>query len=72
MVTPYQVLQEKQDDAELASVVVTVLLMPSGPLVLSPAAVEFDADRYVSEKNLENAELKALLETPVRISKKKK
>ena len=65
-------LQEKQDDAELASIVITVLLMPNGPLTLSPAVLELDAAKYISEKSLASEEIKALLETPVRVSKKKK
>ena len=46
--------------------------MPNGPLVLSPAALEYDSEKYVSEKNVVNEEIKALLEKPVRVSKKKK
>ncbi|KAJ3304103.1 Proliferation-associated protein 2G4 [Kappamyces sp. JEL0829] len=67
LVTPYQVLAESEEGAELASLVISVLLLPAGPLPLTPLVQKSDA-RISSEKSLSGADLKALLETPLKVA----
>jgi len=72
LVTPYQVLQDKEEGAELASAVVTVLLMPNGPLILSPSVLAPIANELKTEKKVEDEELVKLLALPIRQKKSKK
>ncbi len=57
-------------DGELATAVVTVVLMPNGPLILSPMVQGAD-EKAKSTKQVVDEDIKSLLETPIRITKKK-
>lgn len=69
LVVPYTVWQDKEEGAEMASVVVTVLLMPNGPLVLCPEVLIESGVK--SEIVLQDEETLKMLAEPYRAVKKK-
>ncbi|KAJ3414259.1 Proliferation-associated protein 2G4 [Chytridiales sp. JEL 0842] len=69
LVTPYDVFYEKEG-SEVAHILLTVLLMPNGPLKIT--GVQWDQDLVKADKVLKNEEIKELLRQPVKTNKKKK
>ncbi len=66
LLIPYPVLCEKKN-AIVGQFMFTVLLMPTGPLILTPFQL---SDKIKSEKSIQNEELKALLAQNVKTRKK--
>ena len=71
LVTPFQVLLDASSSALTAQVFFTVAVSPKGAIRLTPAPTWFSADKVKSEKQVTNEEIKALLATSVRQTKKK-
>jgi curved DNA binding protein len=69
LVTPYSVLYES-NDAHVAHLMFTVLLMPAGPLKIT--SFPWDEGLYKSSLAIKDESIAALLKTPVRASKKSK
>ncbi|KAJ3209192.1 Proliferation-associated protein 2G4 [Dinochytrium kinnereticum] len=69
LVTPYPVFHEKEEN-EVAHFLITVLLLPSGPLKITSGP--WDAELVKSEKSLQDETLKELLKQPVRANKASK
>jgi curved DNA binding protein len=69
LVTPYSVLSES-NDAHVAHLMFTVLLMSSGPLKIT--SFPWDESLYKSSLAIKDESIVALLKTPVRASKKSK
>ena len=67
VVSPYPVLWEKEGE-HIAHLQFTVLLLPTGPLKIT--SFPWDASLIKSEKEVKDEELKELLKTSVRPSKK--
>ncbi|KAI8811284.1 peptidase M24, structural domain-containing protein [Cladochytrium replicatum] len=70
LVTPYNVLYEK-DDAFVAHFMYTALLLPNGPLKITSYPA-LDLDVVKSEKSVQDEKIKDLLRAPVRANKNKK
>jgi curved DNA binding protein len=66
LVQPYDVLYEK-DGVEVAHILLTVLLLPTGPLKVT--GVQFDQELVKPEKELKDEGIKELLKQPVRSNK---
>ena len=71
LVTPFQVLVDANVSAITAQVFFTVAVSGKGAIRLTPAPTWFDAEKVKSEKEVTNEEIKALLATSVRQTKKK-
>jgi hypothetical protein len=67
LVSPYHVLYEKEG-AEVAHLVMTVLLTPTGPLKIT--GLPWDQDLVKSEKVLNDEGIKELLKQPIRSNSK--
>ena len=68
---PFQVLVDANASAITAQVFFTVAVSGKGAIRLTPAPTWFDAEKVKSEKEVTNEEIKALLATSVRQTKKK-
>ncbi|WFD19057.1 methionyl aminopeptidase [Malassezia caprae] len=71
LVTPFEVLVDTTASAITAQVFFTVAVSAKGAIRLTPAPSWYSADKVKSEKEVTNEEIKALLATSVRQTKKK-
>lgn len=71
LVTPFQVLVDASPSAITAQVFFTVAVNAKGAIRLTPAPTWYAADKVQSDKEVTNADLKALLASSVRQTKKK-
>ncbi|KAJ3331286.1 Proliferation-associated protein 2G4 [Blyttiomyces sp. JEL0837] len=69
LVMPYQVYYEKEA-VDVAHLMMTVLLMPTGPLKITGLA--WDAETVKSDKEIQDEGIKELLKQPVRSNKSSK
>ncbi|KAI9361625.1 peptidase M24, structural domain-containing protein [Zopfochytrium polystomum] len=69
LITPYQVYYEKEDK-EIAHLIMTVLILPTGPQKVTGAA--WVPQVVKSEKSVQNESVKELLQQPIKISAKSK
>ena len=67
LITPYHVLYEKEG-ADVAHLIMTVLLMPTGPLKIT--GIAWDPELVKSEKELKDEGIKELLKQPIRSNSK--
>lgn len=71
LVTPFQVLVDADASALTAQVFFTVAVNNKGAIRLTPSPSWYDAEKVKSDKEVTNEEIKALLATSVRQTKKK-
>ena len=71
LLTPFQVLVDSSSSAITAQVFFTVAVNAKGAIRLTPAPSWYNAEKVQSEKQVTNDEIKSLLATSVRQTKKK-
>ena len=71
LVTPFEVLVDSSSSAITAQVFFTVAVSAKGAIRLTPAPSWYTADKVQSDKQVVNDEIKSLLATSVRQTKKK-
>lgn len=71
LLVPFDVLYDGEKDAKTVQIFFTVAISSKGAIRLTPGNSWYSAEKVRCEKNVESEELKTLLATSVRQTKKK-